>query len=113
VEKAAEHLTAIDEAWDNQINFALFHCLAPSIQTALLNAPLTVIVGWGMGKDMGLNFEIFMVVLLVLSILVVGNFLRDGKSNYLEGALCVLVYFIIAVCTWYYPAVHITSTNQS
>lgn len=113
VEKAAEHLTAIDEAWDNQINFALFHCLAPSIQTALLNAPLTVIVGWGMGKDMGLNFEIFMVVLLVLSILVVGNFLRDGKSNYLEGALCVLVYFIIAVCTWYYPAVHVTSTNQS
>jgi Ca2+:H+ antiporter len=113
VEKAAEHLTAIDEAWDNQINFALFHCLAPSIQTALLNAPLTVIVGWGMGKDMGLNFEIFMVVLLVLSILVVGNFLRDGKSNYLEGSLCVLVYFIIAVCTWYYPAVHVTSTNQS
>jgi Ca2+:H+ antiporter len=66
-----------------------------------------------MGKDMSLNFEIFMVVLLVLSILVVGNFLRDGKSNYLEGALCVLVYFIIAVCTWYYPPVHMTSTNQA
>jgi Ca2+/H+ antiporter len=113
VEKAAEHLTAIDEAWDNQINFALFHCLAPSIQTALLNAPLTVIVGWGMDKNMSLNFEIFMVVLLVLSILVVGNFLRDGKSNYLEGALCVLVYFIIAVCTWYYPPVHMASTNQA
>lgn len=57
VEKAAEHLTAIDEAWDNQINFALFHCLAPSIQTALLNAPLTVIVGWGMGKDMGVELR--------------------------------------------------------
>jgi Ca2+:H+ antiporter len=35
VEKAAEHLTAIDEAWDGQINFALFHCIGPSIQTAL------------------------------------------------------------------------------
>ncbi|KAJ5591742.1 uncharacterized protein N7459_002111 [Penicillium hispanicum] len=113
VEKAAEHLTAVDEAWDNQINFALFHCLGPSIQTALLNAPLAVIVGWGLGKDMTLNFEIFMVVLLVLSILVVGNFLRDGKSNYLEGALCVLVYVIIAVTTWYYPGVDVTSTNQS
>ncbi|RAO73045.1 uncharacterized protein BHQ10_009057 [Talaromyces amestolkiae] len=103
VEKAAEHLTAIDEAWDNQINFALFHCLGPSIQTALLNAPLVVLVGWGLGKEMNLNFEIFMVVLLVLSILVVGNFLRDGKSNYMEGGLCVLVYVIIAVTTWYYP----------
>ena len=90
---------------DNQINFALFHCLGPSIQTALLNAPLAVLVGWGIGKDMGLNFEIFMIVLVVLSILVVGNFLRDGKSNYLEGGLCVLVYVIIAVSTWYYPQI--------
>lgn len=111
VEKAAEHLTAIDEAWDNQINFALFHCLGASIQTALLNGPLAVIVGWGIGKDMSLNFEIFMIVLLALSILVVGNFLRDGKTNYLEGGLCVLVYVIIAVTTWYYPTRGMVSTN--
>jgi hypothetical protein len=39
---------------------------------------------------MDLNFEIFMVVLLVLAILVVGNFLRDGPSNYLEGALLIV-----------------------
>jgi Ca2+:H+ antiporter len=39
---------------------------------------------------MDLNFEIFMIVLLVLSILVVGNFLRDGESNWLEGALLVV-----------------------
>ena len=39
---------------------------------------------------MDLNFEIFMIVLLVLSIVVVGNFLRDGESNYLEGALLVV-----------------------
>jgi len=39
---------------------------------------------------MDLNFEIFMIVLLVLSIVVVGNFLRDGESNYLEGALLMV-----------------------
>ncbi|EEP76051.1 conserved hypothetical protein [Uncinocarpus reesii 1704] len=111
VEKAAEHLTAIDEAWDNQINLALSHCLAPSIQTALFNAPLVVIVGWGLGKQMDLNFEIFMIVLLVLSIIVVGNFLRDRKSNYLEGGLLVLVYLIIAVTSWYYPNPHDDATN--
>ena len=43
-----------------------------------------------MGKDMDLNFEIFMIVLLVLSIIVVGNFLRDGASNYLEGAMLIV-----------------------
>lgn len=46
-----------------------------------------------MGKGMDLNFEIFMIVLLVLSIVVVGNFLRDGESNYLEGALLVVCLF--------------------
>ncbi|ETI25722.1 calcium/proton exchanger [Cladophialophora carrionii CBS 160.54] len=111
VEKAAEHMTAIDEAYDNQINFALYHCLGPSIQTALFNAPLVVIVGWGLGKPMDLNFEIFMVVLLVLSILVVGNFLRDGSSNYLEGGLLVIVYIIIALTAWYYPNAELTTSN--
>ena len=48
-----------------------------------------------------------MIVLVVLSILVVGNFLRDGRSNYLEGGLCVLVYIIIAVTTWYYPNIEV------
>jgi len=90
VEKAAEHLSAIDEAWDNQANFALTHVLGASIQTALLNTPLVVIVGWGLGQSMDLNFEQFQAIVLILAIIVVGNFLRDGKSNYLEGALCVL-----------------------
>lgn len=90
VEKAAEHLTAIDEAWDGVANVALYHCLGPSIQTALFNGPLVVLVGWALGKPMDLNFEIFMIALLVLSIIVVGNFLRDGESNWLEGALLVV-----------------------
>ncbi|KAI4113476.1 MAG: hypothetical protein LQ345_005554 [Seirophora villosa] len=99
VEKAAENLTAVDEAWDNQINFALAHVLGATIQTALLNGPLVVIVGWGLHKAMNqdLNFEIFNAVILILAIIVAGNFLRDGKSNYLEGALCILIYIIIAV----------------
>ncbi|RFU35695.1 hypothetical protein B7463_g728, partial [Scytalidium lignicola] len=103
VEKAAEHLTAIDEAWDNQMNFALAHVLGATIQTSLFNGPLVVIVGWGLGKAMDLNFELFNIVILILSIVVVGNFLKDQKSNYLEGALCVIVYVNIAVAAWYYP----------
>ncbi|CAM1506172.1 Fc.00g058130.m01.CDS01 [Cosmosporella sp. VM-42] len=111
VEKAAEHLTAIDEAWDGVINVALYHCLGPSIQTALFNGPLVVLVAWAMGKPMDLNFEIFMIALLVLAILVVGNFLRDGESNWLEGALLVVVYFIIAIACWYYPNPDVATSN--
>jgi Ca2+:H+ antiporter len=103
VEKAAEHITAIDEAWDNQMNLALAHVLGSSIQTALLNTPLVVMVGWGIHVGMDLNFEIFHAVVLILAILVVGNFLRDAKTNYLEGVLCIFVYVIIAMATFYYP----------
>jgi Ca2+:H+ antiporter len=46
---------------------------------------------------MDLNFEIFMVALLLISIIVVGNFLRDGECNYLEGALLVVSYFLASV----------------
>ena len=87
-----------------------------------------MIVSWGLGKDLDLNFEIFMVVLLVLTILVVGNFLRDGSSNYLEGALlvvsrilrlwsytdsCQIVYVIIAMTAWFYPNAELTTSNGS
>ena len=113
VEKFAEHLTAIDEAWDNQMNFALSHVLGATIQTALFNAPLAVIVSWGLHKNAGilhdkyqsldLNFDIFNLVMLVLAILTVGRFLQDQKSNYLEGSLLVILYIAIAVSAWYIP----------
>lgn len=103
VEKIAEHLLAIDEAYDNQINMALAHVLGASIQTALFNAPLVVLVGWGIGVGMDYNFAIFDAVALILAVLAVGSFLRDRSSNYLEGMLCVMTYIIIAICAFYFP----------
>lgn len=103
VEKAAEHITAVDEAWDNQMNFALSHVLGAALQTALFNGPLVVLVGWGLNKEMGLDFDTFNMTVLILGILTVGNFLRDQKSNYLEGFLCVIVYVIVAAAAYYNP----------
>ncbi|KHJ35478.1 putative ca2+ h+ antiporter [Erysiphe necator] len=103
VEKFAEHLTAIDESWDNQMNMALSHVLGATIQTSLFNGPLVVLVGWSLNKPMDLNFDLFNTIVLILAILVVGNFLRDQKSNYLEGALCVIVYINIASAAFFYP----------
>lgn len=111
VEKTAEHLTAVDEAWDNQMNLALSHVLGATLQTALFNGPLVVIVAWGMNKDMGLDFDVFNLTVLILAILTVGNFLRDQKSNYLEGFLCVVVYVIVAAAAFYNPTLPEESTS--
>jgi Ca2+:H+ antiporter len=88
VEKFAEHLGAIDEAWDNQMNMALAHVLGATIQTSLFNGPLVVLVGWVINKRMDLNFDLFNIIVLILGILVVGNF---------------LVYVNIAVAAYFYP----------
>lgn len=62
------------------MNYALAHCMGATIQTALFNSSLVVIVGWGLNKAMDLNFEIFNIVVLIMAIIVVGNFLRDQVS---------------------------------
>ena len=63
------------------MNFALAHCMGATIQTALFNSSLVVIVGWGLNKSMDLNFEVFNIVVLIMAIIVVGNFLRDQVSD--------------------------------
>ncbi|OJD32565.1 vacuolar h+\ ca2+ exchanger [Diplodia corticola] len=103
IEKAAEHLTAVGDASDNRMNFALFHVIGSCIQTVMLITPIIIFIGWGVGKDMTLAFEPFQAIVLILAILVVGGFLRDGKSDYLRGFLCLVAYLIIAVCSYYYP----------
>jgi Ca2+:H+ antiporter len=101
VEKVAEHLTAIDEAWDNSANMALSHCLGASVQTALLNSSIAVIVGWGLASydttglhaiGMDLDFRSFEAIVLILAILVTGNFLRDGMSR------VILFFPFLALC---------------
>lgn len=55
------------------------------------------------GKKMSLNCEILVVVLHILTVLAIRSFLRDQKSHYLKGLLCVLVYIIAVLTTWYDP----------
>ena len=91
------------KARQNQMNYAIAQVLGSSIQTALLNTPLVILVGWALGKEMSLNFEVFDAAMLILAVVVVSSFLKDGKSDYLEGMLGVFVYLLIAVAAFYYP----------
>ena len=102
-EKAAEHLSAVEEAYENRMTVGLYHVLNATLQTTFFTAPLAVIVGWGLDLKMDFNFDTFNIVMLILAILAVGNFTRDQKSNYLEGFLCLVIYASIAVGAWYFP----------
>ncbi len=94
------------------MNFALAHVLGATLQTAMFNGPMAVIIGWGLHRPMGLDFELFDMGVLILAIITVGNFLRDQKSNYLEGLLCVVVYISIAVAAFNYPNPEGTESSE-
>ena len=89
VANAAEHATACIVAYKNKMDLAINVAIGSSLQIALFVTPFLVILGWIIGQDMTLKFEGFETVVFFLSVLVVNYLIQDGKSNYLEGAMCL------------------------
>ncbi|KAF2097661.1 hypothetical protein NA57DRAFT_40437, partial [Rhizodiscina lignyota] len=109
VGNAAEHVTAVTVAAKNKMDLAIGVAVGSSIQIALFVTPLVVLLGWIMGKDMTLYFNLFETVSLFVTAFVVNFLVLDGRSNYLEGALLMGAYVIIAVAAFFYP----DGTDQS
>jgi len=103
VGNAAEHVTAVVVALKDKMDLAMGVAIGSSMQIALLVTPFLVILGWIMGQPMTLHFETFETVVFFLSVLVVTYVIQDGKSNYLEGAMLLGLYFIIALAFLVYP----------
>jgi Ca2+:H+ antiporter len=103
VGNAAEHVTACVVAVKNKMDLAMGVAIGSSIQIALLVTPALVMLGWAIGQPMTLHFETFETIAFALSVMVVTYTVQDGKSNYLEGAMLLGLYLIIAVAFWASP----------
>ncbi|KAJ5949858.1 hypothetical protein N7454_001442 [Penicillium verhagenii] len=103
VGNAAEHVTAVSVATKNKMDLAIGVSVGSSIQIAIFVTPLVVILGWCMDKDMSLYFTLFETVCLFVTAFVVNFLVLDGRSNYLEGALLIAAYVIIALASFFYP----------
>ncbi|KAM0364335.1 hypothetical protein ACHAPK_010722 [Fusarium culmorum] len=103
VGNAAEHATAIHIAVCTMMDLVLNVIIGSSIQISLLATPFLVVVGWVSGSPMTFQFEAFQTVAFVLSVLVATAVVQDGKSNYLEGAMLIGLYAIIALALFFYP----------
>ncbi|EMR70018.1 putative calcium proton exchanger protein [Eutypa lata UCREL1] len=104
VGNAAEHVTAVVVAIKNKMDLAMGVAIGSSIQIALFVTPLLVILGWILGQPMDLHFETFETVAFALSVLIVIYTVTDGKSNYLEGAMLMALYVIIALAFFVTPS---------
>ncbi|KAF2110581.1 Sodium/calcium exchanger protein-domain-containing protein [Lophiotrema nucula] len=103
VGNAAEHVTAVIVAYKGKMDLAIGVAIGSSLQIALFVTPFLVILGWIMHQPMTLHFQSFETVVFFLSVLVVNYLIQDGKSNYLEGAMCLGTYTIIALAFYVYP----------
>lgn len=92
VGNAAEHVTAVVVAWKGKMDLAIGVAIGSSLQIALFVTPFLVILGWIIGREMTLHFHVFETVAFFISGLVVTFLIQDGKSNYLEGGLCLGMY---------------------
>ncbi|CUS11837.1 unnamed protein product [Tuber aestivum] len=103
VGNAAEHVTAVVVAMKNKMDLAIGVAIGSSMQIALLVTPFLVILGWIIGQPMSLYFETFETVVFFVSVLITNYLIQDGKSNYLEGAMLLGIYTIIAISFFVYP----------
>ena len=103
VGNAAEHVTAVTVASKNKMDLAIGVAVGSSIQIALFVTPVIVLLGWILSKDMSLYFSLFETISLFVSAFIVNFLVLDGRSNYLEGALLIAAYVIIALAAFFFP----------
>jgi len=94
---AAEHFTAVIVAGKNKMDLSVGIAIGSSIQIALFVTPIMVLMGWAMGVPMTLQFGSFETLVTFLAVLVVNFIIQDGESNWLEGAMLLITYGIIAL----------------
>ncbi|XP_039145057.1 vacuolar cation/proton exchanger 3-like isoform X2 [Dioscorea cayenensis subsp. rotundata] len=96
VGNAAEHASAIMFAMKNKLDITLGVAIGSSTQISMFVIPFCVVVGWIMGKDMDLNFQLFETATLFITVLVVAFMLQEGTANYFKGLMLILCYLIVA-----------------
>merc|ERR1719464_468361 len=94
---AAEHYTAITVAMRNKMDLSLGVAAGSSCQMAMLVTPFTVLVGWVFNKEMTLNFHAFQLAVLMFAVILVTTILNNGMSNWLEGLILLVTYFVVSL----------------
>jgi len=99
----AEHLVAVQVAAKNKMELSLAISVGSSLQIALFVAPLLVFISLLMGNPLTLVFNQFELIAMMTAVLIAGLVSLDGESNWLEGAMLLAIYVIIALAFFWLP----------
>jgi Ca2+:H+ antiporter len=100
---AAEHAASVF-AMKNKLDLAIQIALGATIQIALLVAPALVIISFLIGKPMDLVIHRPLELAgLIGATLITASVARDGETNWLEGAMLLGVYLLLALAFFFLP----------
>jgi Ca2+:H+ antiporter len=100
---AAEYITAVRVALKNNMDLSVSVAMGSSLLVALLVAPLLVLVGQAIGQPMDLNFSLFQVIAVIITVAVANLISLDGQSNWLEGVLLLATYTVLGAAFYFHP----------
>lgn len=93
----SEYTTAIIMALKNKVNLYIEIAVGSGIQIALFVAPLLTILGFIILKPLNLVYNIYHIASLMISVGLSFFVFQDGKTYWLEGAILIASYLIIAM----------------
>ncbi|KAK2594366.1 hypothetical protein QQS21_007926 [Conoideocrella luteorostrata] len=104
----SEYVTVVAVAVNDKLDLAIAVAVGSSIQIALCVAPLVVIAGWALKVDFALTFNVFEMVILFGTVLLVNLLVLNNTSSVLEtsglkGALMCVCYCIIGLGAFFAP----------
>jgi Ca2+:H+ antiporter len=103
---AAEHWTAILMALRNELDATVQIAVGSSIQIALFVTPVLILVSrfMGHGEALDLHFTLLETVAVVIAVLVLALVCHDGETHWMEGAMMLGGYLILAIAFYNLPA---------
>lgn len=102
VGNAAEHFVAVQMAAKNRMDLALSIAIGSSLQIALFVAPLLVFISLALGHPMPLEFTTYEILAVSAASLIAALVSLDGRSNWLEGSMLLVLYAILAVAFFFF-----------
>ncbi|MGW8225042.1 MAG: calcium/proton exchanger [Anaerolineales bacterium] len=93
----AEHFVAVQVAARNQMNLSVEIAVSSSLQIALFVAPVLVFISLLFGNPLQLIFNNLELIALIAGVIIMALVSEDGESNWLEGAVLLTIYLILAL----------------
>merc|ERR1712228_1142148 len=106
VGNACEHAGAVRMAMNDKVDITIGIAIGSSTQIALFVVPFAVIVGWAIDQPMDLDLGALYTTIMMMAVLITFSVVSDGSTNWLEGFMLMIAYFVVATLFWFLPENH-------